>query len=82
LYLSLIIDYVPIHHSIPEIFDALLELGFITKLEYDNKIKTIETNIAEIKTLDNFNYNYSNQINNITRGYRLKNKNTRKNNNK
>jgi hypothetical protein len=57
-----------------------------TLQNYNKKMLRMSLKISvfsgDKKTLDNFNYNYSNQINNITRGYRLKNKNTRKNNNK
>jgi hypothetical protein len=82
LYLSLIVDYVPIHHSIGEIFDALIDMGFINKEEYNNKERTIIRDIGEVLKLETFNYNYSNQLNYIRYGFKLRKNNTRKNNTK
>lgn len=71
IYLSLIIDFVPIHHSITEIFDSLLELGCITKEEYNNTEDTIKKHIREVKELEDYDYDYTPKLNHITRGYKL-----------
>ena len=71
MYLGLLIDYVPIHHSIGEVFDALIDFGFITQAEFEDQKGTILKHKMQVLALgDDFTYNYEDFISQANFGYK------------
>ena len=74
IYFGLLIDYVPIHHSIREVLQTLNQMGFITDNEYDKPALTLAKHAYEIQNMneENIKFDYTPYTNDITRGYKLK----------
>jgi hypothetical protein len=73
VYLGLLVDYVPIHHSIREVLQTLNQMGFITNAEYDAPNLTVIKHANEIQNMNEseIHFDYTPYTKDITRGYKI-----------